>query len=352
MSAILVSRFEKEEHGETSLALMVNQDAEPGQIIHQLSGTVVSQPTRYTIQTGKFEHVEDNMGIYINHHCIPNACVRGQAIQAICRIPKGSEVSIDYNDSEDHLSHPFVCNCCGQIIIGSKIDTKVPFDTGDGMISIVRRQLDSQGVTYLPKFLSDEWRQILLEEQSRLKPHAKEKNFALPPFNTLRISQVIGGVTISAYSPTILALYEYTRQKIQKILGFPLYRCPNDQELAVLNYFHRTEAEHGWHMDDPSYVLVISLLSPDSPAGGGQVEWVPGVVAGTGEAIELAVSSATEEGRTRRLFLRPCDAYLIRGDKTLHRVTPLRNGERLIIAFSFDDTIDKQYEGTADILYA
>jgi hypothetical protein len=347
------TRVERQETEDGFNALITNQNIERGECILSLSGPSMPQPTRYTIQTGQSEHIHDSLGSFINHSCSPNASIRGTIIEANTRINKGTEVTINYNESEDIICHPFVCNCCGRIILGKKAGCRGNdlFDTGTHQFSIIRRQLDSQGVTFLPHFLSEPGHQMLLQERLRLTPYVRDKCFYLPPYNTPRISQTIGGVTISEQSPTILALYDHTRLKLQEMLGVSLYRCHSDQEFAVINYLHRAGAEHGWHMDDPSHVLVISLISPSSPSDGGHVEFVPDVVAQTGEAIELAVSSATKEGRVNRLFIRARDAYLIRGDKTLHRVTPLSNSERLIIAFSYDDTLGKQYDDSANLLY-
>jgi SET domain len=332
-------------------SLVAIRDVNPGEIVRTLSGPVLPQASQCSIQISESEHVEDDMGIYINHSCSPNACVRGATLQATAHIPKGAEVTFNYNESESQLAHPFVCNCCGRLILGKSFGTKDVFDTGSDKFSIFRRQFNSLGVVYLPNFLSESGLQILLKEKRRLQPYAKDKNFFMPPSDTIRILQTIGGRTVTEHSPTMLTLYEHTRQRLQEMLGIPLYRCYHDQEFIVINHFHRPGAEHGWHMDDPSHVLVMSLAAA-SPSDGGHVEFVPRVIARTHDAIESAVSSATEEGRINRLFIHTGDAYLIRGDKTLHRVAPIRNAERVVVALSYDDKPNRTYdEWTTDLLY-
>jgi len=121
------------------LCTMVNQEGEKGLFtteeisgslelifpIYKFKPTYIESPTRTSIQfEGK--HFEDNIGKCINHSCNPNTKVTklnetdNIALVPIKNIPKGKEITIDYNVTEEKLSHPFKCNCHGKLIRGNK----------------------------------------------------------------------------------------------------------------------------------------------------------------------------------------------------------------------------------------
>ncbi len=116
------------EDGTNYLVTLV--DLEPGDLILTLSGRVLTKPNRYTIQIGESEHIEDPLGIYLNHHCFPNAAIEGRKLRALAQIPKAAELTFNYNETEDRLSHPFVCHCCGQWILGKDVVSAEAFTTG------------------------------------------------------------------------------------------------------------------------------------------------------------------------------------------------------------------------------
>ena len=100
---------------------------EIGQMIYTFEPYYIEQPTRTSIQH-EDKHFEDDIGMYLNHHCEPNSCIvsdkRGIHLLAIDIIKKNNEITFDYNSTEDKISHPFRCNCHGKLINGK--DYKTP----------------------------------------------------------------------------------------------------------------------------------------------------------------------------------------------------------------------------------
>ncbi len=99
-----------------------------GEVVLKLEGEVTLEPTRYSIQTGESEHITDkDVGNYINHSCDPTAKVHQEEreVRAPREIhPPKDEVTIDYNDTEERMAHPFPCDCgspnCQGFIAGRK----------------------------------------------------------------------------------------------------------------------------------------------------------------------------------------------------------------------------------------
>ena len=89
-----------------------------GKIIYVLTGNIIKEPTRTSIQIAENNHIEDSFGRYINHNCDPNIKVIGINLIAIKEIKNGDSITFNYNDSEDIVSYPFLCSCCNKMIVG------------------------------------------------------------------------------------------------------------------------------------------------------------------------------------------------------------------------------------------
>ncbi|MGW6389682.1 HalD/BesD family halogenase [Streptomyces sp. NPDC055103] len=98
-------------------------------------------------------------------------------------------------------------------------------------------------------------------------------------------------------------------------------------ERHVLNVLHRPGDTHGAHTDDYPLALVLFLEAPPHPADGGLLEFHPG--RGDLDALDAP--------GTHRAHHRPGDAYVLRSDRTAHRVTPLdRPGlRRTVLNFAY-----------------
>jgi hypothetical protein len=103
--------------------LTTNTFIKKGMLIGIINGQELTYPTKYSIQINEFEHIEpDNYFRYINHHCNPNAFIKGKNIMALRDIQINEEILIDYLNTEDYLSHPFKCHCCGKEIKGKSFN--------------------------------------------------------------------------------------------------------------------------------------------------------------------------------------------------------------------------------------
>lgn len=100
--------------------VIATQNFSKGEIIHKLGTVETTYPTRTSLQVGDHKYVEDFVGQYINHNCNPSATIINVNLVCIRDIPKGEEITFDYNANEDVVSHPFICHCCGKIITGRK----------------------------------------------------------------------------------------------------------------------------------------------------------------------------------------------------------------------------------------
>ena len=93
--------------------------------IYKFVPTFVENPTRTSIQF-EDKHFEDDTGKCINHNCDPNAKViklgktDDLVLIPIRNIAINEEITIDYNVTEEKLSHPFKCKCHGKLIKGNK----------------------------------------------------------------------------------------------------------------------------------------------------------------------------------------------------------------------------------------
>lgn len=97
-----------------------------GEILFEMSGEIISRPTQTSIQIGKNKHIEDDIGVHVNHSCTPNSKVnrKNRTFISLRDIDTDEEITFDYNKNEDLLAVPFVCQCCNRKILG-KLASKI-----------------------------------------------------------------------------------------------------------------------------------------------------------------------------------------------------------------------------------
>lgn len=98
--------------------IWVGDSVDSNTVIYKLNGSISNKPTRTSIQIGLNEHIEDEWGQYINHSCDPTVKIVGNDLVLLKPLSNGDSITFDYNNSEDHMSDPFVCHCCGKLIAG------------------------------------------------------------------------------------------------------------------------------------------------------------------------------------------------------------------------------------------
>jgi len=105
-----------------------------GEIVTMLEGITLDYPTRTSIQVGEDQHMESELGGFMNHHCEPNCKIivgswhdvtlklNGVEIkvEAIQDIKEGDELTFNYNETEHSISNPFNCRCHDKPITGGR----------------------------------------------------------------------------------------------------------------------------------------------------------------------------------------------------------------------------------------
>lgn len=83
--------------------------------------TVVSEPTRYSIQVGISRHIDGPGTRYLNHSCEPNAFVDAQTLCVVSLRPLAANVPLQffYPANEWHMTAPFQCRCQARRCIGT-----------------------------------------------------------------------------------------------------------------------------------------------------------------------------------------------------------------------------------------
>jgi len=101
-------------------------------VVLVLSGPVLQEPTRTSIQIGNEGHVEDVKGAMVNHSCDPTCKViklhGSWVLITVKPVDVGDQITFNYNDSETSMSSPFVCHCCNRKIVGNRVSSLQQFN--------------------------------------------------------------------------------------------------------------------------------------------------------------------------------------------------------------------------------
>ncbi len=141
------------------------------------------------------------------------------------------------------------------------------------------------------------------------------------------------------------------------VAGQAVHPCRHPEEFIVANFLVNERDTHGWHLDDPAYALVVVLEAPP-PDRGALLELVPDWQRvrqryGVDRTIDELVGLARTDGLVRTVHHRSGEAYLLRSDRCLHRVTELASGARprSSLSLAFQDDPLTEYGETATALY-
>ncbi|WP_329209447.1 hypothetical protein OG257_20445 [Streptomyces sp. NBC_00683] len=193
----------------------------------------------------------------------------------------------------------------------------------------LRRRFSSDSYVALPGLISPAGLAKLGGEARRLESDAVRRDFRMPYMaDSPRHMTTLGGHQIADASPLITRLYEDRElmRLLSSLLGETVVAVHDPVERHVLNVLHRPGDTHGAHTDDYPLALVLFLEAPPHPADGGLLEFHPGR-----DLDELDTPGA------RLVHHGPGDGYLLRSDRTAHRVTPLgRPGlRRTVLNFAY-----------------
>lgn len=101
---------------EIPLGLYSTKKYKEGDVIRELRGEMLLNPTRESIHIGNGLHVVDECGKYMNHSFEPNTKIELNKVIATRNIEKYEELTFNYNSTEINMACPFTIN--GQKVSG------------------------------------------------------------------------------------------------------------------------------------------------------------------------------------------------------------------------------------------
>lgn len=218
------------------------------------------------------------------------------------------------------------------------------------------------GYLTLRNFLSKKVFDLLSEETFKLHELSAKRDFVMAGYETPRILSVAGGKMILRNTVFIPSLYVHHQLQmvLSSLVQNKIYTVKHQEECIVANYLDGRGQTHGWHLDDPTYALIIVLDAPDAGSGG-CVEYVSKwkelcthLAIDPYKQIELGLNFAKRHDLIKSVHLEVGDCYILNARENLHRVTPIsdNSSRRRVINMAFDHREYFTFGNTADILYA
>ncbi|MEU5347667.1 MULTISPECIES: SET domain-containing protein-lysine N-methyltransferase [unclassified Streptomyces] len=93
-----------------------------GDIVSPLTGNVrTGEPTVYSVQVSRDEHLDPDNLHFLNHSCVPNTFLDTNAghVVAIRPIADGEPLSFFYPSTEWNMGNPFACQCGTAACLGT-----------------------------------------------------------------------------------------------------------------------------------------------------------------------------------------------------------------------------------------
>lgn len=138
-----------------------------------------------------------------------------------------------------------------------------------------------------------------------------------------------------------------------RITGCEVLPVEYTPEQYIINRQATAGDTHGWHCDDYQWAFIWVMDAPD-PKIGGRVEYIPRVDFNP-SAPSKSLGDILRTRETRSRWLPPGSAYLMRANRTLHRVTPLtEDAVRTVVVMTFasQQDIDRAIDhSTMQVLY-
>lgn len=173
---------------------------------------------------------------------------------------------------------------------------------------------------------------------------------------------VIGGSQILKNSPLLLNFYKNHELKyvVETLVNENIFECKHPEEFISISFLSKRGTTHGWHLDDPPYALVIFIEAPSCYNDGGLLEFIPNwktfceqINLEPYKDLNQAIKEAQKLGYIQQYQHKSQDAYILRADKNLHRVTELNTArcKRIIINLGWENRDKVEYGNTASLLY-
>ncbi len=172
---------------------------------------------------------------------------------------------------------------------------------------------------------------------SAFKAKAKRKDFISKyGGNTPRHMYTVSKENIDLHCGSVFYdFYKNTISLLSQITNETILETPYIPEMYVINGLNDPNDTHGWHWDDYKYALVFIAEVP--PEGcGAEVETIPH----TG-SLNKSIEEVLYSHIPTQSYFKENSVYLLLGEETLHRVTPIKEGyNRIGVAFTYTDDGD------------
>jgi hypothetical protein len=214
------------------------------------------------------------------------------------------------------------------------------------VVAAARHELETTGLCLLPGFLTERARHAMAAEVEARVAEAYRRDVWFGLGTGYRGTSASADGRSCRYAMRALACdrldpagplrtlfgWDGLTALIGALIGERLY--PSADPLASLSVtILEPGDEHGWHYDENDVVISLLLQSAKS---GGHFELLPGC---RDQADARAVEDRVLAGETGGLVRPAVDAgtlSLFRGRRSLHHVSPVEHGRRLIALFSYD----------------
>ena len=199
-------------------------------------------------------------------------------------------------------------------------------------------------MTELPGFLTDEGIVQFRKEAREVLEYGQRRDMTL--HGTSRHLRTVNATTLMAIGKLIPGLLQSPEllQFLSGLAGTELVPYGDEHEAAVLLHLEKIGDTHGGHNDTFAYSFGVALELPGKFEKGGRLEYV----ADSEDARQLHGKHHHEH------HMQTGDAYLMRSDLNVHRVTPLQlaSSRRTILslALTTPDERDRP-SGTSEAMF-
>lgn len=230
-----------------------------------------------------------------------------------------------------------------------------------GVLRDLSQEFLANGYVKLPNLLHENVFTAICDELLQQVPFARGRKFLMGGYETPRFMSVIGGSTLRLATDITWSLYLHweIHQLLNQLCGMPVFPCLHPDEFMVANFLLHVSETHGWHLDDPAYAVIIVCEAPPAQKGG-VLEYIPNwcdFCSRLGVSPDQKVDIPVEEAYKQNLIMTahhlPGDAYLLRADQVLHRVSGLNSEgfRRIVLNLAYEATPNPTYGHTASMLY-
>jgi hypothetical protein len=229
------------------------------------------------------------------------------------------------------------------------------------LLEALSREFRREGYVRLPGLLGASAFAAIRDELLEKMAAARSRDFVMGGYETPRRMSVMGATLLLRETELVWTLYPHweLRRLVSALAGAEVHPCRHPEEFMVANFLLDRGHTHGWHLDDPAYSLILFFEAPP-PEHGGVLEFIPHWLEFCGEhglephqRVDAAIERARERSLVHTRAHAAGDAYLLRADRAMHRVTGLTGDDarRVVLNLSFEASETPVYGSTATALY-